>query len=149
MFELVFGVVVLSVLAALAAIVFLVWIFRDAIYYVFEVVAYLLQALVKVAIQGAVAVVEWVDEWAEDFEIAADPLARGLVMGVVGLLAAVGLVQLLALLRNQPWVIVTFVVTVGVGLALGLAADPDRDWSPGPFPRFGDGGGTPKLPLNL
>lgn len=129
MFELVFSVVVLSVLAGLALIAFLIWLFRDAIYYAFEVVAYLFQALIKLAIQSAVAIVECVDAWAEDFEIAADPLARGLVMGVVGLLAAVGLVQLLALLRNEPWVILTFMATIGVGLALGLAADPDRDWS--------------------
>ncbi len=135
---------VLSVLAALAAIVFLVWIFRDAIYYVFEVVAYLLQALVKLAIQGAVAVVEWVDDGPRISEIAAIPWPAAWSWGVVGLLAAVGLVQLLSpCCATSPWVIVTFVVTVGVGLALGLAADPDRDWSPGPFPRFGDGGGRP------
>ncbi len=150
MIETVFVIVMLSVLVGLGLVGFLLWTFRDAIFYCFEVVAYALQALVKSLIQGAVAIVEWVDEQFGDLEIADEPLARGLIMGAVGLLIGVGLVMLLAMVRNQPWVIVTFVATVGVGIGLGLLADPERDWTIGPLPvPPWREGGEPKLPLNL
>ena len=66
MIETVFVIVMLSVLAGLGLVGFLLWTFRDAIFYSFEVVAYVLQALVKACIQGAVAIVEWVDEQFDD-----------------------------------------------------------------------------------
>jgi hypothetical protein len=95
--------------------------------------------------------VEWVDEWAEDLEIAAEPLARGLVMGVVGLLAAVGLGAVpVPAAATSPGSFVDLCLTVRYGLALGLVADPDTSrLSARPLPAFGGSGGTPKLPLNL
>ena len=150
MIETVFVIVMLSVLAGLALIAFLIFTFRDVIFYGFEVIAYLAVAAIKTVIQGAAALVEWVDEQLGDFEIAEEPLARGLLIGAVGLLVGVGLVSLLAMVRHQPWVIVTLAASVAVGVTVGFLADPDRDWSIGPFPSFPRrGGGGPKLPINL
>jgi hypothetical protein len=149
MIEAVFVIVMLSVLAGLGLIGFVIWTFRDAIFYCFEVVAYILVAAVKTVIQAAVALVQWVDEQFDDLQIADEPLARGLIVGSVGLLVGVTLVALLAMVRNQPWVIVTLAASVAVGVAVGFLADPDRDWSIGPFPSFPRRGGGPKLPLNL
>lgn len=149
MFELIFVIVMLCVLAGVGLVAFVIWTFRDVVFYAVEVVGYGLQAGVKVLIQGAVAIIGAVDDWLGDAAIAEEPLLRALVMAVVGLVCGVGLVQLLAAALNQPWVILTFTGTVGLGLILGLVADPDRDWSPGPFPSFTRSGGGFKLPLNL
>lgn len=150
MIETAFLIVTLLLLGGLALVGFLIWTFRDAILYGLEIVVYGLQAGVRLCIQGAVFIVEWVDEQFEDLELADDPLARGLIMGAVGLVVGVGLVSLLAMVRNQPWVIVTFAATVGLGIGLGWFADPEHDWSIGPLPSFPwRGGEEPKLPLNL
>lgn len=150
MIETVFVIVMLAILAGLALIAFLIWILRDTILYALEVLVYSLQAAVRLCIQGAVYTVEWVDEQFEDLELANDPLARGLIMGTEGLLLGVGIVSLMAMVSNQPWVILIFSATVGLGIGLGLIADPDHDWSIGPLPSFPRrDGGEPKLPLNL
>jgi hypothetical protein len=149
MLETIFVIVMLSVLAGLALLAFLIFTFRDAIFYAFEVAAYVLLAAAKALIQGAVALVEWVDEQFDDLEIADEPLARGLLIGGVGLLVGVGLVALLAMILNQPWVIITLAASVAGGVGLGLLADPERDWSIGPFPSFPRRGGGPTLSINL
>ena len=140
----------LSVLAALGLVAFLIWMFRDVFLYAFEIAGYLLQAILKLMVQGAVALLETAEDWLGDVDISEVPSLRALVMGVVGLLCGVGLVQLRAVVLGQPWVIVTFAGTVVAGLLLGIIADPEKDWSLGPFPTFPrSGGNTPKLPLNL
>jgi hypothetical protein len=149
----------LSALAIVLVIVFgffalaatLVFMFRDQLVWGLEVVAYSGQSAVKLAIQASVAIVTLVDELFDDLEIADEPLARALLIGVVGLLVGVVLVMLMAMVRNQPWVIITFAASVGVGLGLGFVADPDGDWSLGVFPPFPGrrGGSGPSLPLNL
>ena len=130
---------------------FLVWTFRDVVGYAFEVLGYTLQSLVKVVIQGAVALIELADEWFDDFDVADDPLWRALLIGGVGFLLGVGMLILLSMILGQPWVIITLVVAVALGVIVGLIADPDKDWSLGAFPVFprGGSGDGPKLPLNL
>jgi ElaB/YqjD/DUF883 family membrane-anchored ribosome-binding protein len=142
---------VLASIFGLAALVFLlIWLFRDHISFALEVGVYGVHTAVRLAIQASVALVEWVDEQLYDLDIADEPLARGGVMGIVGLLIGVVLVMLLAMVRNQPWVIVTFAASVGGGLTLGFVADPDGDWSLPPFPEFPRRGSSGTgLPLNL
>jgi len=129
---------------------FLVWTFRGTIGYVFEVLGYILQSAVKLAIQGGVALILGVDELLDDYEIAGDPLLRVAVLGAAGIVLAFLLILLLSVILGQPWVLITLVVTVSLCAAIGLLADPARDWSVGPFPDFPRrGGGGFHLPLNL
>ena len=129
---------------------FLVWSFRDVVFYCFEVVGYALQSLVKVIIQGAVALIEVTDDWLDDYDIADEPLLRLALLGLVGSVVGVGLVVLLAMVKGQPWVIVTLVGAAAIGMVIGLMADPEKDWSLSAFPSFPrGGGGGPSLPLNL
>ena len=130
---------------------FLIWTFRDVIGYLFEIVGYGLQSVAKAIIRGAVALIEWADDWLYEFELADDPLWRALLIGGIGFLLGVGMLILLSMILGQPWVIITLVVAVAMGVIIGLVADPDKDWSLGAFPSFprGGGGSGPKLPLNL
>ena len=145
------GILLMIILGFFALAAALLFMFRDPIIWVLEVGAYSLQSAVKLAIQASVAIVELVDSLFDDFELAEEPLARALIIGTVGLLFGVVLVMLMAMVRNQPWVIITFAASVGLGLGLGLVADPDGDWSLSPFPPFPSrrGGSGPSLPLNL
>jgi uncharacterized protein YacL len=129
---------------------FLVWTFREHIFYVMEVAVYGLQAAVRLAIQASVALVELADE-VLDLELADNPLARALIMGVVGMPVGMVVALILAMLRNQPWVIMTFTLAIGAGIVLGFVADPEGDWSLPAFPPFPGrgGGGGPQLPLNM
>jgi hypothetical protein len=150
MIETVFVIVMLSVLAGLALIAFLIWTFRDGILYLFEILGYVLQSVGKVVVQGAVELLQALDELLVDFDIADQPMLRLIVIGVVGLGVGVGIVALLAMVLGTPWVIITLTLATAIGMAVGLIADPDKDWSIGPFPSFPRrGGGGPKLPLNL
>lgn len=141
-----FGIGGLLVLAG-----FVIWAYRDVIGYVFEILGYTLQSLVKVVIQGAVALIEVADDFFDDWDIADEPLLRLALIGCVGFVMGVGVVMLLGMIKGQPWVIVTMVIAVTLGCIIGLVADPDKDWSLGAFPSFPrrGGGGGPKLPLNL
>ena len=145
------GIVLIIILGFFALAAALLFMFRDPIIWVLEVGAYSLQSVVKLAIQASVAIVELVDSLLDDFELADEPLARALIIGVFGLLVGVILVMLMAMVRNQPWVIITLAGSVGVGLTLGFLADPDMDWSLAAFPPFPNrhGGSGPSLPLNL
>jgi len=150
MIDLVLMAVFFGIGGLLVLIGFLVWSFRDVIGYFFEIIAYALQSLVKVVIQGAVALIEVADEFFDDWDIADEPLLRLSLIGGVGFLLGVAAVMLLGMVKGQPWVIITMVVAVTLGALLGLVADPDKDWSLGAFPVFPRrGGGGPKLPLNL
>ena len=139
------------ILGILAHIAFVLFLFRDQLVWALEVVAYAAQSAGKLAIQAALALVELVDDLFDEFDLAEEPLARALIIGVVGLLVGVILVMLMAMVRNQPRVIITLAGSVGVGLTLGFLADPDMDWSLAPFPPFPNrhGGSGPSLPLNL
>ena len=130
---------------------FLIWTFRDVIGYAFEVLGYTLQSLIKVIIGGAAAFIEWADEQLYDFDLADDPLWRALIIGGIGFFLGVGMLILLSMILGQPWVIITLMVAVALGVIVGLIADPDKDWSLGAFPVFprGGRGDGPKLPLNL
>ena len=129
---------------------FLVWTFREHIFYLMEVAVYGLQAAVRLALQASVELVDLADELA-DLDLADDPLARAAIMGAVGTLVGIVAVLILAMLRNQPWVILTFTIAIGAGITLGLVADPEGDWSLPAFPTFPGrgGGGGPQLPLNM
>lgn len=145
------SIVLVIIFGFFALIAAMIWMFRDQLVWAWEVVAYGLLAAGKLALQATAALLEWLDELLLDLEIADEPLARALVMALVGLLVGVAAAMLLAMVRNQPWVIVTFIVSVLVGIVLGLLADPEADWSLGAFPRFPSRGGRegPQLPLNL
>lgn len=106
---------------------FLIWTFRDAIGYVFEVLGYILQSVVKVAIQGGVALVVIVDEWLEDYDIAEEPLWRVVVVGAAGFLLGMLLILLLSVILGQPWVLITLTVVMAIAVAIGLLADPEKD----------------------
>lgn len=150
MFESAFAIVAVALLGVIALVGFLIWTFRDAVFYAFEVLGYTLQSAGKVVVQGAVELLEALDDLLVDFDIVDQPVLRLIVMGVVGLLVGVGVVALLAVILGTPWVIITLTLAVVIGMAVGLIADPDKDWSIGPFPKFTrGGGGSPKLPLNL
>jgi hypothetical protein len=143
--------IVLGGILSIAALTgFLVWTFREHIFYVMELAVYSLQAAVRLAIQASVALAELADELL-DLDLADEPLARAAIMGVVGMPIGMVAVMILAMLRNQPWVIMTFTVIIGGGIVLGLVADPEGDWSLPSFPSFpGRGGGAgPQLPLNM
>jgi hypothetical protein len=156
MIDLILMAVFFSVGGMLVLLGFLIWTFRDAIGYVVEILGYILESAVKVAVQGGVALVLVADDLLEDWDIgveydATDPLLRAVVLGVVGLLLGVLLILLLSVVLGQPWVLITLVVTVALCMAIGLLADPQKDWSLSAFPSFPrrDGGGGPGLPLNL
>jgi hypothetical protein len=150
MIDLILMAVFFSIGGLLVLAGFTIWSLRDVIGYVVEVVFFMAQSLVKLIIQGAVALVELADELLEDWDIAEEPLLRVLLLGSVGLLLGVTLTMLLAMVKGQPWVILTLSGAVAGDMGLGLLADPDKDWSLGAFPSFPRrGGGGPKLPLNL
>jgi hypothetical protein len=156
MIDLILMAVFFSVGGLLVLLGFLIWTFRDAIGYVVEILGYVLESAVKVAVQGGVALVLVADDLLEDWDIgveydANDPLLRAVVLGVVGLLLGVLLILLLSVVLGQPWVLITLVVTVALCVAIGLLADPQKDWSLSDFPSFPrrGGGGGPGLPLNL
>ena len=151
MIDLILMAVFLSVGGLLVLLGFLIWSFRDTVGYVAEILGYVLESAVKIAIQGAVALVLAADDLLYDWEIADDPLLRAVVLGVVGLLLGVLLILLLSVILGQSWVLITLVLTVALCVAIGLLADPQKDWSLSAFPSFPrrGGGGGPGLPLNL
>ena len=149
MIDLVLMAIFFGIGGLLVLIGFLIWSFRDVIGYGFEVLGYTLQSLVKIVIQGAVALVEVTDDLLDDWDIADEPLLRLALVGSVSFLLGVVVVMLLGMVKGQPWVLVTMAIAVALGCGIGLIADPDKDRSLGAFPSFPRRGGGPKLPLNL
>ena len=151
MLEAVFSAVFFLVLFSIVLVGFLIFIFRDIIFWFFEVAGWGLatawSGIVHLSIEG----MEIVEEWLWDFEILDDPAMRALVMAVAAIPVTLGLLVLISMILQQPWVLVTVSATIGFFLLVGVLADPDRDWAPPSFPAFprrGGGGGW-KLPLNL
>jgi hypothetical protein len=151
MFEAVFSAVFFFVLFAFVLVGVLIFIFRDWVAYPLEVAVWLLTAswvaIVSLAIEG----MEMVEDWLWDIDILDDPAMRALVMAIVAIPVALAVVILISMILGHPWVLLTVGGTGGFFLLVGVFADPDRDWSPPPFPDFprrGGGGGW-HLPLNL
>ena len=150
MLEAVFSAVFFFMLFAIVLVGFLIFVFRDLVVYPFEVLVWGLAATWSAIVSLSIEGMEIVEDWLWDFEILDDPAMRALVMGVAAIPVALGVVVLISMILQQPWVLIAVIVTVSFFLVVGVLADPDRDWTPPSFPDFPRrGGGGPKLPLNL
>ena len=150
MLEAVFSAVFFFMLFAIVLVGFLIFVFRDLVVYPFEVLVWGLAATWSAIVSLSIEGMEIVEDWLWDFEILDDPAMRALVMGVAAIPVALGVVVLISMILQQPWVLIAVIVTVSFFLVVGVLAEPDRDWSPPSFPDFPRrGGGGPKLPLNL
>ncbi len=139
---------VLLVIAVLVLIGFLVWALRDVLAYSLELLAYALRALCLGVVQVAVGAINAMDELL-DGSVGDEPLLRGLAVAGFGFVLGLIILFLTSLARGTHWVFTILIGTTGVGLCLGLIADPERDWRIGPPPSYGNHDGNAGTPLNL
>lgn len=125
-----------------------IWLIFEAVAHIFQVLMYGVHAAWVTIVQVSLSLLEAVDDWLIDFEILDNPFLRLLVMGVVGFLIGVLLMIFVSFALGHWTIPLVLAVTIVFFMVVGLAADPDRDWSLGDFPGF-SGGQGPKLPLNL
>ena len=150
MLEAVFSAVFFLVLFLVVLAGFLIFIFRDAIYWGFEFVGWVLSATFSGTVRLTIQGMEILEYWLGGIEILHNPAMRALVMGLVAIPVTLGLLVFISMILQQPWVLVTVAATVGFFLLVGVLADPDNDWAPPSFPDLPRrGGGGWKLPLNL
>ena len=113
-----------------------------------ELAAFLVYLVWAVAMQATLALLEGVDGFLPEYDIVDNVVLRALVTGSLGFSVGLVLMILLALAAGLWCLPCVFVATCMFGVFLGIAADPDQNWSIDGFPGFGSRGG-PKTPLNL
>ena len=131
-----------------AALSIIGWI-TESMAYISELLVYTLQALWVTLVKATIAFLEAVDDLFPDLGIADNALWRMLVMAGVGFFLGVGLMIFLSFITGMWGIPCAFVLAIIACAFVGLVADPEGDWSLGPWPTFGRGGQGPQTPLNL
>ncbi len=120
--------------------------------FVVEVAVFSVLALFKAVINGAQAIVGWVDDlandWIPDLPLAENALTRAVIVGLVGFLLWLVLTLLLSLLAGNWALPCSLVFFLGASAFIGVVADPERRIDIGGWPTFRNDHG-PKMPINL
>ncbi|MHB1355033.1 MAG: hypothetical protein ACYCZF_03540 [Anaerolineae bacterium] len=123
------------------------WI-ANSIAYLAEISVYFMRSIWISIVRASLVLLEGVDDWFPDLGILENGLLRLLVMAVVGFFLGVVLMIFFAFVMGAWCIPCSLVMTIGFCAFVGLLADPDRDWSFGDFPSFGNRG-NPQTPVNL
>ena len=124
------------------------WI-AESMAYITELIVYGLHAIWVTIVQATIAFLEALDDLFPDLDLAHNALWRAVVMAGVGFLLGVGLMIFLSFIAGMWFIPCAFVLAILACAFVGLMADPEGDWTLGPWPTFGRGGGGPQTPLNL